>query len=884
MDEEQILNSNQNKSSKPNEKIKNNQNFGEIKLDNFEDSLNLSNIGDDQCSIPKKEENIFAEDFSEDLDNIKEDEFSQRKMSDCSMQSDEFKNEEINIDVNTNTLSNNLKSKMVSEDISKKFTKKLTREELDNIPLPVFSCIYCSNLTISVKHLSQEIITNKYLFQASIYDIEDINKLIIYQPLIDRDNKNEKLHDIIIKSTEYLFCSYNKENLQNFFSSKNYIDICNNELNNNKKYFTQKIEESIVKKKKDFYFKGIKNIPKNSINNRCLFNSTNSLINNCNALSGFVESIPVNINNYNYNYITNKNNNTNNSNLSLNFNSISLNNNEFGNLCKDVHTNNNNLLVSIVEHIENNNENQNELEDKEEFMDLLELDEEKEKEKKISKENISWDKNYYDIWNPDISDVEDNDNSENNGFVDDYFKCEVNDFKNNLLNNYNTNKKNSGNVFINKKRKFIKPNPKKRSSKNNNANNETEESQKNYKLKVNLLKTKTSNNSINFKLNQKSSISQVKSLGSTNSSTMINLDSDCKMKNSNNFSNIKDLSNNSQILIHVNTIQENENFSKIINNSSLLGNNKDVPNKTINFFHGLKINKIKPYRNFINVNNSCTFHPNINGTNNKFIKFNTNKNFFNTNHFNFEIHSNYDISNIINTNKYSKNKFKIFKEKKIKKRNKIEIIDIQKTININKAKEKINNINFSKTIYNINLSSSNSRIMPEIRFKTKTSINRLFNKTKIFSSNLIFSQNFARNKKIIPFKNSSNTNIKTDKIKNRSIIYNCKKLNSPQISSRLKEKEKKSVDKIRQKIEELNKYIKNNRKGIGKTNLNNKIKTNKIKSGGVYTVSNNKNYNIISQSKNFFGKRKLCLSNSFFFRPKSKAIENNNCKKFLFLK
>ena len=39
---------------------------------------------------------------------------------------------------------------------------------------------------------------------------------------------------------------------------------------------------------------------------------------------------------------------------------------------------------------------------------------------------------------------------------------------------------------------------------------------------------------------------------------MINLDSDCKMKNSNNFSNIKDLSNNSQILIHVNTIQENE--------------------------------------------------------------------------------------------------------------------------------------------------------------------------------------------------------------------------------------------------------------------------------------------------------------------------------------
>ena len=66
----------------------------------------------------------------------------------------------------------------------------------------------------------------------------------------------------------------------------------------------------------------------------------------------------------------NKNNNTNNSNSSINFNSISLNNNEIGNgLYKD----NNNLLVSIVEHIENNNECQNELEDKEEFINSFSI-------------------------------------------------------------------------------------------------------------------------------------------------------------------------------------------------------------------------------------------------------------------------------------------------------------------------------------------------------------------------------------------------------------------------------------------------------------------------------------------------------------------------------
>ena len=69
-----------------------------------------------------------------------------------------------------------------------------------------------------------------------------------------------------------------------------------------KKLLKNKIEESIVRKKKDFYFRGINKIPKNSMNNKCLFNSTNSLINNFNALSGLVE--PVQTNNVNNNYIS----------------------------------------------------------------------------------------------------------------------------------------------------------------------------------------------------------------------------------------------------------------------------------------------------------------------------------------------------------------------------------------------------------------------------------------------------------------------------------------------------------------------------------------------------------------------------------------------------
>ena len=846
MDEDQYLNSNKENMSQNIEKPRNSHNFGEIKPENFDESLTISDIAQDVPQTPIKEEkNLITEDFSEDLDNINEDEFTQRKLSDCSIQMEEFKNDEINIDVNTNEVKK-LKNKRTEEDISKRYTRKLTKEEMDNIPLPVFSCIYCSNMVVAFKHLSQEIVTNKYLFQTSIYDLKDINKLIIYQPLIDKDKKNEKLLNIIIKSTEYIYYNYTKENIKNFFSSKNYLDICNNELINNKKYLTQKIEDSIVKKKKDCYFKGIKNIPKNSINNRCLFNSTNSLINNYNALSGFVEN---NNNNINNNYNINKNNNTNNSNLSLNFNSISLNNNELGNgLYKD----NNNLLVSIVEHIENNNEGQNELEDKEEFIDLLELDE----QKKISKENLIWDDNYFDIWNPTFSDVDSNNDNiinNNNDFINEdigenYFKCEVND--NNL---------NNKNIFINRKRRYIKNVTRK------NMKNFNNEGKSDYKLKVNLLKPKTSNNSFNFNLTQKLSVSQLKSFGSTNNSTMINLDNDFKIKSNNNFNNIKDMSNNSQILIHVNTLQESENFNKIITNNSIIMNNKDKPSKSQNFFHGLKKDQKKNFSSFIGTNNSCTFQPNLNKTNKKYKSFKTNKNFFNTYYVNFKVHNNYDISNIVNSNKNNKNKFK---DKNIKERNKFKLSDIKKTKNKN-------SFNTSKTIFNVN--SSIARPAIDTKNKTQASLNQIFhnNNSKNISSQIIFNQNFSRNKKIMPFKsNLNNNNSKQEKVKNKTINYQ-KKINLSQAPKQRKEKEKLTMEKIRQKIEELNQQIKYARNNNYNTNLNNKMKTSIAKNNVQCNKTNNKNIS---------WKRKLCLYNSFLTKPKPKMVEKNNSKKFFILK
>ena len=74
MDEDQYLNSNKENMSQNIEKPRNSHNFGEIKPENFDDSLTISDIAQDVPQTPIKEEkNLITEDFSEDLDNINED-------------------------------------------------------------------------------------------------------------------------------------------------------------------------------------------------------------------------------------------------------------------------------------------------------------------------------------------------------------------------------------------------------------------------------------------------------------------------------------------------------------------------------------------------------------------------------------------------------------------------------------------------------------------------------------------------------------------------------------------------------------------------------------------------------------------------------------------
>ena len=98
------------------------------------------------------------------------------------------------------------------------------------------------------------------------------------------------------------------------------------------------------------------------------------------------------------------------SNKSIHINSLSLNQNEYI-THYNTKVNNNNPEYSV----EKENENENYIEDKDEIIDFFNID----LARKISKNDIKWENNYYDIYNPEISsDFEENyDEDENFGIL-----------------------------------------------------------------------------------------------------------------------------------------------------------------------------------------------------------------------------------------------------------------------------------------------------------------------------------------------------------------------------------------------------------------------------------------------------------------------------------
>ena len=295
----------------------------------------------------------------------------------------------------------------------KNIKKKITKEDLNNIPLPIFSCIYCSNEKISFNHLITEIIYDKYFLQTSIYDMKSLDEIIKIKTNLYINMRNSPLINLVIKSTEFIRHYYNKNELNKIFESKKIRKIY--EKNYNKAYcvFIRKLKYKLmIKKRKDF------SNNKTCRNKFFLFNDYKTSFQKQNNNSSFT----------NDNLTTNKNSMTNttgtispniHSSLSLNNN-----NNDNGNNI-NICFNYNNAMESIMEKIEKNEESDGESEEK--FINTI-LGESNHSTKRTEKNKISFENKYYDIWNPDITVINDEENEPNTNKIN-LFDKNVKKFK-----------------------------------------------------------------------------------------------------------------------------------------------------------------------------------------------------------------------------------------------------------------------------------------------------------------------------------------------------------------------------------------------------------------------------------------------------------------------
>ena len=738
---------------------KTNFNNKDIIINDFDADLNISgieNIDNNEIKAKNSKNNIPFENtsidksFGEDFDNLNKINITNAEVNESSIQNIQF-------DLN-------------NENENKKEKKIRTKDDLNNTPIPVFECLYCTNNKIVFQHFINEILSEKYLLQTSTYDINELDKLICNKRLINKDDKNEKLFNLVIKNTEYLKIYVPKEKSIIYFKSNIFLHLCQKNEIDHHRLLKQKIEDSIVRKKKDFYFKGINKIPRNSMNNKCLFNSTNSLINNYNALSGFVEPVQQ-INSNNNNNIKNNYTIATCSNNSINFNSLSLNNNEF-NYIKD----NNNMLDYIVEKIEKNDESVNYAEDKEEILDFFTFD----LSRKINKKDLKWEKKYYDIWNPDISsDFDENDNDEfnikfnNNNIKDEKENKSINNNINNkyLMKNKNINNsmgyikynipKKSNLIFTfnknkdksNNKIKFSEIN---KNNINNNKSNEIIKNKNNYSIKNS---ESTSSKEKDIKIMQNMTNKSITTININKSHEL----SKFTNKYINNYYNYNNNSNNHKIFLsgasYMKSFGSTNNSSYNINKSAnFVGKSRQKINNIMKKDNNINTKSLHYISNLKNSNNSSTnfsIGVSINLKANSSIKSNGIINCLNPEKIsNLKINENKGVKNItikFNNNKKKTNKSLGKKNNLLNNFNNINIF----YINPDRAKSHYNNKKTSKSIdkakyknqnkkNNYNIYKKNNSNKQNIFYfsKDKQKGNRVISRTNdlLYSSNSIFNK------------------------------------------------------------------------------------------------------------------------------------------------
>ena len=606
--------------------------------------------------------------------------------------------------------------------------KKIKKEELNNIPLPIFSCIFCCNEIVSFRHLSNEIISNKYLFQTSIYDIKQLDFLISGK--INKKIDNDKLLDIILNNFENIKEFINSDKINNFFKSKKFKTRCeyNKLLIKNK--FRTKFEEKVNKKKKDFYFKEIKGtykISKNSLNNKCLFN-TNSLINNYSSLAGLIPKESELI----HNLAEKQNNSITSSHLSnINIHG-NMNKNEIGLIGKD---NNKHYVENIVEKIDKNVES-----------DIFDFLGENDLKRKINKKDIEWEDTYYDINNPIIKDDEIN----NQLFLEEDNILEIiNQRENKNKNNHNKNIYNKHNTINNIKSITI------------NSENKSNIKMSIFNNSKSLASTNTSSNII-MKDKENKTLSIF-----INKNKMLNIENNSALSPRHKNIILKNLTKSSKKDV------ESNRFKKIFGNGNSFLDLKNI-HKKISFNHTLNI-----YRDLNECSNIKNKHinrdivlSNLNIKEKNLLDYNIDKNMNKINNYKYKLildnnKKNEIMNNNNNTfekimkrfksNKYNKNNFvynSVFKFTKDKEKPfmKSPINNIKYSVIHSNKSQKINKFNiFNLKKKDLNIKTENEYLNNFISPKPNIKVNNIFEKQFITDNNI--NDNMKYKRKLNVYKN-----------------------------------------------------------------------------------------------------------------------------------
>ena len=279
---------------------------------------------------------------------------------------------------------------------------KLTKENFNNIPLPIFSCIYCSNEKIAFGHFIKEKIYDKYFLQTSVYDMKLLDKVINLNPIIDHYNKNPPLIEIIIRQSEFIRKFYDKNKINNFFTSEKFKKITEDNIFIITKKFMQKIEYKFILRRNG-------ELHSNKYNSNKLTHLDENKI-------SYRKIINSNITFTNYYLSTNKNSITNTFNGSASANTgLSQALNNYESITNNINTcfNQNNIMRSIIENIEKNEESDGKTDEK--FLDILK--EKKKSARRINKNDINFEQKCYNIWNPDITLIEEEEDFKNINYL-----------------------------------------------------------------------------------------------------------------------------------------------------------------------------------------------------------------------------------------------------------------------------------------------------------------------------------------------------------------------------------------------------------------------------------------------------------------------------------